>query len=362
MGWRWPWQAETRAEQGGAYTNALVALLRAQAAAVSVAVSEASSGVETAAGLVSRAFQAAELAGVPDYAADALSPACLGLVGRALVRSGECVLAIDVSDGRVRLSPALSWNVAGSPDPARWVYHVTEAAPSAIQSRYLPSASVLHFRLMTDPETPWRGVSPAKSAPLAGRLLSAIEGALGDEASGPRGNLLPVPAHPEPDDDDETADPLAPLRAEIAKLAGRTALVEDQAERFGTGGPSPGPGWKAQRLGAAPPAALVELYGKATGAVLATHGIPAALFSEGDATAKRESWRQVLHGVIAPIGMVVQQELREKLDAPDLALGWAELRASDIAGRARGFASMVNGGMDLARAAALAGLLSEDVE
>ena len=37
-----------------------------------------------------------------------------------------------------------------------------------------------------------------------------------------------------------------------------------------------------------------------------------------------------------------------------------ELRASDLASRARGFASMVNGGMELDRAAALAGLLEQD--
>ena len=43
----------------------------------------------------------------------------------------------------------------------------------------------------------------------------------------------------------------------------------------------------------------------------------------------------------------------------DIALDWDELRASDIAGRARAFQSMVGAGMDLAKAAGLAGLMVE---
>ena len=50
------------------------------------------------------------------------------------------------------------------------------------------------------------------------------------------------------------------------------------------------------------------------------------------------------------------EHAQEKLDAPDLVLVWDELRASDLAGRARAFQSMIGGGMDVAKAAALAGL------
>ena len=48
-----------------------------------------------------------------------------------------------------------------------------------------------------------------------------------------------------------------------------------------------------------------------------------------------------------------------KLEEP-ITLDWMELRAGDIAGRARAFQSMVGGGMDVAKAAAAAGLMVED--
>ena len=56
---------------------------------------------------------------------------------------------------------------------------------------------------------------------------------------------------------------------------------------------------------------------------------------------------------------MVAAELSEKLDTP-ITLDWEELRASDIAGRARAFGTMVTGGMDLTQAAALSGLLAAE--
>ena len=41
-------------------------------------------------------------------------------------------------------------------------------------------------------------------------------------------------------------------------------------------------------------------------------------------------------------------------------LSWQELRASDLSGRARAFQSMVGGGMPLADAVAVAGLMVDD--
>ena len=61
-----------------------------------------------------------------------------------------------------------------------------------------------------------------------------------------------------------------------------------------------------------------------------------------------------------PRGRIVETELRSKLNDPGIALDWSELRASDIASRARAFQSMVGGGMPLDRAAALSGLMVPD--
>ena len=49
-----------------------------------------------------------------------------------------------------------------------------------------------------------------------------------------------------------------------------------------------------------------------------------------------------------------------KLDAPELALDWHELRASDIPGRARAFQSLVGGGMYIQQVAQVSGVLPPD--
>ena len=59
-----------------------------------------------------------------------------------------------------------------------------------------------------------------------------------------------------------------------------------------------------------------------------------------------------------PLGLIVQHELQTKLET-EITISWEELRASDLSGRARAFQSMVGGGMDVEKAASLAGLLAD---
>ena len=59
--------------------------------------------------------------------------------------------------------------------------------------------------------------------------------------------------------------------------------------------------------------------------------------------------------MLSPLGRLVEAELRDKLD-DEVSLSWQELRASDLSGRARAFQSMVGDGMEVERAAGLAGL------
>ena len=55
----------------------------------------------------------------------------------------------------------------------------------------------------------------------------------------------------------------------------------------------------------------------------------------------REAFRQVLHGLLKPLGAIIAEELREKLH-PDAALDFSALRAGDITGTSRAFGSLVN--------------------
>ena len=80
-----------------------------------------------------------------------------------------------------------------------------------------------------------------------------------------------------------------------------------------------------------------------------------SLFQVGPAAALREAWRIALFGVVPPLGKMVQAELAAKLD-DDITLGWTEMRASDLSGRARAFGSLVKSGLSIAAAAAEAGI------
>ena len=116
---------------------------------------------------------------------------------------------------------------------------------------------------------------------------------------------------------------------------------------------------KTERFGAEPPASMVELVSVASREIYAACGFNAALWGGAQAASVREAWRLALFGVLSPLGRLVQAELQSKLD-DEVSLTWTELRASDLSGRARAFQSMVGGGMEVERAAGLAGLMVTD--
>ena len=90
-----------------------------------------------------------------------------------------------------------------------------------------------------------------------------------------------------------------------------------------------------KRLGPRPPAALVELQSVAFREILSACGCSPSLFSE-TGTAAREAWRQLLFGVIQPLGKLIESELSAKLESR-IRFDFSELRASDLQGRAWAF-------------------------
>ncbi len=344
----WPFR-KSEPERRSTFTDAQIAALIAGAEGSKI-VQTATGSLETAAGMIGRAFQVAEVAGPPMLAAG-LPPEVLGLIGRSLIRRGEALFRISVTDDGLSLLPASSWDVRGGADPARWRYRVTVQGPDEMETwRDLPADAVVHLRYAFEPEAPWRGLSPLQVASLSRRLSAELAGALADEASGPRGAFLPVPI----DGSDPT---LAGMKTGIAKAKGDLLLTEAGDWDRAGGGAGSG-AWTPRRFGAAPPEALVKLHEQVSREVLAACGIPPALVDVTAAAAAREAFRQLLFGTVAPLGKAVAGELSRKLDA-EIELGWSELRAADIVSRARGFQSMVQSGMEPAKAAALAGLMAE---
>ena len=347
----WPFTRRTE-HRHASYTDGVVEALLSRANGTPADVA-ATAAVEAAAGALSRAFASAEI--TPNTPATrGITPDVLAQIGRALIVPGEIVLIIAVHEGRVRLLPAASWDVTGAADASTWRYRCDLAGPSGSVTVSRPAEGVIHCRYSTDPARPWVGVGPLARARLSGRLSAELETALGDEASGTRGYVLPIPS-------DGQDSSVADLRRDIGSLGGKTALVETAMAGWGDGRmAAPRGDYQPQRLGANPPASLATLRSDAAQAVLSACGVPVELVTPGDGTGQREAWRRFLYGTVQPLAACVASELAVKLDTPLVTLGFDTLFASDLSGRARAFQSMVSGGMAVDRAAALAGLLTED--
>ena len=182
----WPFgrKLETRED---AYTDALVAALVSRSEGKTLATPSAIGALEACAGAVGRGFMAAEISG-PDTLIQALTPDCLELVGRSLMRHGEVVFLIDTTGGMLRLIPVATHDVDGGPLPESWEYRLTVAGPSQMLTyTNVPYASVLHFRYAVDSARPWRGNSPLDVASLTGQLSAETLRVLSEEASGPVG-------------------------------------------------------------------------------------------------------------------------------------------------------------------------------
>ena len=244
--------------------------------------------------------------------------------------------------------------MTGAADSATWRYRCDLAGPSGSVTVSRPAEGVVHCRHATDPARPWVGVGPLERARLSGRLSAELEAALGDEASGARGHLLPIPT-------DGQDDSVSNLRRDIGTLQGKTALVETAMADWGDGRmAAPRGDYEPKRIGANPPASLATLRSDAAQAVLSACGVPVELVTPGDGTGQREAWRRFLHGTVQPLAACVATELAAKLDTPGLMLNFDRLFASDLSGRARAFQSLVGGGMAVDQAAALAGLMADD--
>ena len=344
---------EQRQTTGGDYTDAVVRAIQAQAASLFDVAGTAA--VEAAAGALSRAFAAAEVSG-PSWARRAIGPEFLGQVGRELVRSGQSMHVIEVSElGELALLPASSWDFQGpGPHPSGWTVQAVVNGPSEAVTLYRPWASVVFCSWGNLTGRIFAGRGPLEWAHTSARLQSETERSLADEAAGPVAQLLPIP---QDGGDGEEDDPLAKLKDDLRTARGKALLLETTAGGHGEGvSAAPRKDWVASRLGPNPPATQEAIMGRSFMEILAACGCPPALFSVQDGTAQRESLRRYFSITVEPLAGLLAAELSAKLEA-DIGLSFKGRFAADLTGRARSFQSMVKGGMATDRAAALAGLM-----
>ena len=197
---------------------------------------------------------------------------------------------------------------------------------------------MIHLRYATRPGAPWAGVSPFGMASETQALAGWIEKRLAEEASATSGYVLTVP-------DGASDGNVTGLASSLKALAGKLFVTETTAGAWGQGSAAaPKRDYETVRLGANPPPSLASLRQDVRADVLAVYGVPSALHGSG--TSARESYRQMLQGTIVPLSKLVVEELAAKLDTPTLAFDFRELRAADIAGRARAYGVLINAGMD----------------
>lgn len=333
----WPFTRERRADA----TDLLIELLQQNAAGEPVTA--ATAAIEGAAGLWGRAFAAARPLPEGSVAAEVLTPAVLYNLGRALCQQGRYVAEIRMAGGALVLDQPRSYTVTGDGPEDEWEYELSFARPSSTVTRHLSAGRVVDVRLGQGLEY----AGPMQGADTTASLSRALERRLEQEAGGPAGYLLPVPAGQK-----------AQLAADIKALRGRLGLVETTAEGFGAGATAaPRADYEARRVGFTPPPQLRELRESVERSLFAAAGVP-ILTSQQDGTAQREQLRRMLHSTIQPVADIAAVELAGKLATPGLALDFAGLYAADISGRARAFAQLVQAGLPIPDAQAVAGVLA----
>lgn len=293
-------------------------------------------GLEIAAGQLSRAFASAGIAGP---GAAAFGPWQMAQIGRQLVEQGE---AIWWRAGGTMLARAENYEILPS---GRYQFSMPDGVFSADAER------VFHPRWNIDMASR-RGLSPLGAAQTLRTLMQRLEAALATEGNAAVGYLLPLPT-------DGDASNVESLKADIAALQGRIAVIETTRGGWGEGARfSPHREFALERLGPQYPESNTLLFIEARDTILAACGYPVQLVKQQDGTGQREAWRRYLHGTVAPLGRLIASEAA-RIGLP-VTLDWDTLFASDIQGRARAFQSLVGGGMDIAAAAAASGLLQPE--
>ena len=356
---KWPWE-KTEKRESQPFTDAFTQALYSLAGGTAITDPKALGALEIAAGFWARAFASAKVTPVNPITRS-LTPSILAMIGRELCRRGEVVFKIQVSGSRVQLLPAGSWDISGGPEKDSWTYRVDLFGASVHRTEFSPSAGLLHFRYATDPGVPWVGLSPLAYARDTGTMAASLEKRLGQELGGAVARVIPMPeSPPETAGTEDNPKPFDYLKRDLATAKGEAFFVETTSAGYGDG-PSAAPrqDWTQKRIGADPPETLEKIRNAVSETILACCGVPVELAEIGQGTAAREAWRRFLHATIDPLGRLVAEELSEKFEFP-VSLNFDSLMASDISGRARAFQSLVGGGMDLTKAAALSGLMIED--
>jgi len=343
----WPFDRWTERREAS-YADEVVQLIQARAAGETVDA-RTLAVVEACSGLWERAVASAAVKPMSAALRGVTTP-CLALIGRGLAYRGEFVGAIEVSDAGLTVLAAASWEVHGKgPDPMGWRYRVDLGGPDGTVTRELVSDAVLHVRL-SDPKSPWRGRSPLTRSKATADLAGKIEDSLDRESRIPPTRIAPVPGTNEQNKD--YADGLR--KGGIMATWLGTGVGGDQIASNR---------WSPAKMGPEPDEVVHALRTQTGHDVCNAYGVPPTLFHpSGDGAGQREAWRRFWLGTVAPLGALIESELRAKLD-PAAMVSFEALAAADEDGRSRAvsrrataFKTFMDAGIERDEALRLAGL------
>ena len=340
MALRW-WKSKDNVREVRSDTFAERLLEQRVAEATGDVTAAALAAIEACASLYARSMAGLDI----DAPGWNIEPHELEAVGRSAYRHGQAML---LREGGV----SNSWTTYGTgANPAGWSYDVTISSPNDTVTRRRSAREVALIRIGATAATPWRGVSPLQSAAATVALAQRIEASVSAEQNMATGSILAVPTGTPQNQVDA-------LASDLKQLGGRTALVESTRSGWGDGQrAAPQRDWEAQRIGPDVPPSSVQLREQVSQAIYAASGVPGALVGVATGQESREVWRQFVLATIRPLALQLQSELRRS--SPSARVSIDSLAADELAQRARAFGSLVKGGMAVAEAVAVSGLLME---
>ncbi len=336
------WQkSEKRAQQD--FGDAVAAALAARASDGAGRLPSQTAAAAFSIGMIARAFALALPEGL------AIPPDVLATIGRNLALTGNAIFDLRTDMlGAVTWIPATGWEITGGPDPVTWTYTLTLPGPSADQEVQRAGTDVIHIRQLALPESPWAGRSPLSAAGFSADLLAAVEERMAQETTARVGQLLVTPPLSEASRTN--------LRADLKGAKGNIIMLGNEGNypARSRSGSVTAPDFKTLRFGPDVPDGNIRLREDVGGNVVSAYGIPHSLWSGGEGSASRESWRQFTVAMQS-LGELVAGELSAKLER-DVSLSFRRLAAIDISARARAAATLARAGVDLDDALAAADL------
>ena len=350
---KWPW---TRLETRESYTSQILGLQYAGATGGgSVADAAATTAIERATILYASAFSVATVE-APGRMSGSITPDWLAGVVRDLIRHGEHLSVVKITNGRVRLVPASLWTVTGNADPTSWVYDVQLSGPSAMTTERMPAAGVIHSLWARSRTTPWIGCGPLTNCGLSARILGGLSRRIGDRAVQSTGSFLPVPRHDV--DPDENTNKNTLLASDIDKASGRMLIVNTTAGGDGDRANAPQKDYNPNDFGLRISEEASALMEQVEGRIFSATGCPPGL---GGGTTSGQAvsnlYRQWIFSSVAGLAARLASELEDKLEVAPIAFVFDRLGHIPMVERATAIARLIKmGGLSVEEAKATVGL------